>query len=300
MPEQLDDAALEGALLALAADLAMPDVDDFTALVLARLPRTGAARAAGDAPGIGHRTRRRRRRWSIVVAAIVAASTATTLAIPDARAAVADWLGIDGVRIVRVDELPTSTTSTPSPTSTSTVASGATGPATPGYSDTSVMSMLGLVPERSLDDAAARIGVPVRRPTLVGLAAADLVGSGTSSRPVQLAQVWRSSGSLRPSAGLPEVAIVFAQLKVGEVSGGFQKALPRGATLEEVRVNGRPAWWISGDMHELSFFTAANTFITDSNRLAGDTLLWAVDGVTYRLESSLGKAGAVAFAESLR
>jgi hypothetical protein len=284
MPEHVDDATIVAALLALATDLAMPDVDQFTARVLAQLP--GQASADGTRRGPSRRPRSRRKRWSIAVAAIVAAITATTLAIPDARATVADWLGIDGVRIVRVDHLPATDTTTTTPS-----------PARPA--DAQLLSTLGLAPESSLDSAATRLAIPLRRPTIAGLAPADLIGSGASDRPVQLAQVWRASASLQPSNALADVAIVLTQLRVGLSNGGFQKALPRGAILEQVTVSGQPAWWITGDLHELTFFSTDGRLITDSLRLAGDTLLWSADGITYRLESSLGKDRAIAFANSV-
>jgi hypothetical protein len=288
MPEQLDDATIERALVALAADLALPDEDAFTASVLAQLA-PGAGRARPFRP----RRLRGRRRWSIVVAAVLAAATATTLAIPDARAAVADWLGIDGVHLVRVDHLPPTTSTAPPVVSTTTEPGGAP-------VDARLRSVLGLEPEVSLESAAARLGLPGRRPTLAGLGPADLVGSGTAGRPVQLAQVWRTGASQPPSKALPDVAIVLSELQVGLGNGGFQKMLPRGATVEQVRVNGAGAWWITGDVHELAYFTADDRIVNDASRLAGDTLLWTVDGVTYRLESSLGRAGAIALAESLR
>jgi hypothetical protein len=40
--------------------------------------------------------------------------------------------------------------------------------------------------------------------------------------------------------------------------------------------------------------------VFDSRRIVGDTLLWARDGVTYRLESGLDEAAAVALASTFR
>ena len=285
MPEQLDDAAIANALLALAADLALPDVDDFTARVLAQLP-TSSPTSRSVAPR-RRSVRHRRRRWSVAVATIVAATTATTLAIPDARAAVAEWLGIDGVRIVRVEQLP--------PAAPTTTAPEATTP-----TDAQLLAALGLEAQSSLESAAASLGLPLRRPTLDGLGPADLIGSGATGRPVQLAQVWRTRASLAGSTAQPDVAILLTQLQVGLGGGGFQKMLPRGAVIEQVTVDGRPAWWITGDLHELTFLGANGQLVVDSSRLAGDTLLWTADGITYRLESSLGQARSIAFAECWR
>ena len=112
--------------------------------------------------------------------------------------------------------------------------------------------------------------------------------------------MWRTSASLAGSTAQPDVAILLTQLQVGLGGGGFQKMLPRGAVIEQVTVDGRPAWWITGDLHELTFLGANGQLVVDSSRLAGDTLLWTADGLTYRLESSLSRARAIAFAESIR
>jgi hypothetical protein len=40
--------------------------------------------------------------------------------------------------------------------------------------------------------------------------------------------------------------------------------------------------------------------VFDSRRIVGDTLLWARDGITYRLESALGMDAAVRLADTLR
>jgi hypothetical protein len=41
-------------------------------------------------------------------------------------------------------------------------------------------------------------------------------------------------------------------------------------------------------------------FVNDDRRVVGDTLLWTTGDVTYRLETSLGLAGALGIAGALR
>ena len=62
-----------------------------------------------------------------------------------------------------------------------------------------------------------------------------------------------------------------------------------------VGVDGRDAFWIDSP-HELIVLTAegAETFL-----IRGNVLIWAEDGVTYRLETTLGLTEAIALAETV-
>ena len=87
--------SLDRELRALGATLEWPDSPDVAAAVIARLdapPRPRPRRAPG-------------RRTALALAVLVAA-VAAVLAVPPARTAILDWLGIGGAQIVRVDELP--------------------------------------------------------------------------------------------------------------------------------------------------------------------------------------------------
>jgi len=65
--------------------------------------------------------------------------------------------------------------------------------------------------------------------------------------------------------------------------------------LEETEVNGRPAAWIEGP-HVYQHTSGGTTF---ERLVEGNVLLWTVGDVTYRLETSLPQAEALAIAESL-
>jgi hypothetical protein len=61
------------------------------------------------APAVRRRLGEQPRSWRRPVAigfAVLAVALAAVLAVPQARTAILDWLGIEGVRIVRVDKLP--------------------------------------------------------------------------------------------------------------------------------------------------------------------------------------------------
>jgi hypothetical protein len=78
-----------------------------------------------------------------------------------------------------------------------------------------------------------------------------------------------------------------------------EKHLGPGTTLETVTVGDVPGYWIAGGPHELLYLDPDGEPRPDTTRLAANTLLWAEDGVTFRLESPLDRAAAVALAEHL-
>jgi hypothetical protein len=67
-----------------------------------------------------------------------------------------------------------------------------------------------------------------------------------------------------------------------------------------IPVNGAAGVWIA-DEHEIFLFDpSSGAQYTTPRLVTGNTLLWAADGLTYRLETSLGRDEAVRLAESLR
>jgi hypothetical protein len=69
------------------------------------------------------------------------------------------------------------------------------------------------------------------------------------------------------------------------------------SSIHPARVHGVRAFWISG-AHDLAF---AGAFGGEPVRVSGNVLLWQRSAdVTYRLETMLPKAAAVALAETLR
>src|SRR5262245_37776030 len=84
-------AELERDLRGLAAYVDFPAERDLAPAVRAHL--TGAPR-------------RSRRRWLLVALAAVVVAIGIAFAVPPARSAILDFLGFEGVKIVRVDKLP--------------------------------------------------------------------------------------------------------------------------------------------------------------------------------------------------
>ena len=69
-------------------------------------------------------------------------------------------------------------------------------------------------------------------------------------------------------------------------------------TVRLVLVDGEQGYWLSGDPHFL-FYERPTGSVHDDRRWVGDTLLWSVGPLTYRLETSLGQDAAIRIAESM-
>ena len=114
----------------------------------------------------------------------------------------------------------------------------------------------------------------------------------------QVALVWATDPDL-PATLDPGVGLLLTQFRGVVENGFFTKAIGSGTTVKLVMVNNRLAYWVSGDPHFL-FYETANGSVHDDRRWVGDTLLWAVGPITYRLETSLGLDDAIRIAESIR
>jgi hypothetical protein len=72
----------------------------------------------------------------------------------------------------------------------------------------------------------------------------------------------------------------------------LKKVVEQDSTIEWLSVNGYPALWIAGARHGLYMPGG-------ESRLAGNTLIWVRDGITFRLEGELTRQRALALARSL-
>jgi Domain of unknown function (DUF4367) len=79
----------------------------------------------------------------------------------------------------------------------------------------------------------------------------------------------------------------------------IQKALDSETRVEEVQVNGGPALWIEGPRHEFFYRTLDREPMRDTQRLAGNTLLWTRGPLTLRIEGDLSREEAIRIAESM-
>lgn len=185
-----------------------------------------------------------------------------------ARRAVADLLGLGGVRVVQ--------TAGPLPS--------------PRFTE------LDLGRRVTLDEARAEAAFPV------------LVPEGMTPDEVYLGRYYHEgevSLVFAAGPGIPQAHGTGAGMLITEFAAAadedrIQKETHLGAsTITGVEVAGVRGLWITGAPHAVYYIDARGRRITDSVRLAGNVLLWERAGVTYRIESALPLDRVLEIANSL-
>jgi hypothetical protein len=115
----------------------------------------------------------------------------------------------------------------------------------------------------------------------------------------RLTLIWTS----RP--GLPDTQASGIGLLLTEFRGSvdqefFGKMVGPGTTLTPVTVGGSTGYWIAGALHDFFYLDANGQVVNDGRRVVGDTLIWTKGTMTFRLETSLGRAAAIRIAETIR
>jgi hypothetical protein len=205
------------------------------------------------------------RRPAFAVAAVILLALVLVLALPGPRDAVARFFGIRGVRITSEGEIPAG-----------------------------IGRELDLGAPISIPDARDRAPGRPTRPEGLGPPTAAFA----DRPPGALTLVWA------PTASLPEVHDTGVGLIVTSFPGQtrrdlVEKRILPETTVEQTTIRSSPAFWISGVPHAFVYLDADGKAQLDTTRLAANTLLWEDDGITYRLESALERADAIALAESL-
>ena len=242
---------LERELRALSVELEFPATPDLVRRVRSRLAEPRARR------------RLHGRRTLAVALAVLALGVAAALAVPPARTAILRWLGIEGARIVRVEELP----------------------------PTAVRRELRLGERVTLAEARARAGFRVLVPGAETFARPDAVYFSRSVPGGVVTFRYGPAGAIR---GL---------LTQFDSRPGFpyiEKSAARGTRIERVSVDGDGGYWLEGRPHVVVFENEHGEVQTGTLRLAGNTLLWQRGTVTLRLEGKLTKEQALAIAASVR
>ena len=267
MPERHGD--LVAALRELGDRLDLPD-GGATDPVAGALHRISAAAdpTVRALPGVGARRdprpRRSSRRTAVAAAAVVA--VCAVVVAPGPRGAVARLLGIGGVRVVTTGEAPV---------------------------DVAHDLDLGeAVPvARALDLAPAPM-----IPAEAGAPASAFAGQPDGG----VTLVWSATDDLPEidAGGSPGVGLVLTAFPGTPTWPAITKEVSPATTVQATTVGGRAGYWISGAPHEVHL-PGPPGGPPDVVRLAGDTLLWTDGDTTYRLESALGREGAVAVAESI-
>lgn len=213
-------------------------------------------------------SRAREGRWSrrIALAAIGAIVVILLIAVPQVRQAVADFLGAAGIRIFVVDE-PVQ----------------------------DVGGRLELGDPATLAELAAEAPFTIRVPAPTSVGDPDGVFSDDRG---MVHMVWRGDPGL-PAAGDTGIGVLFSQW--AEPGVGFEGAKSAGpeTEVEALLVEGTRGLWIEGAAHTLTLVDNTGREKLETTRLAANVLIWSVEGVNYRLETTGDLAGALAFVASL-
>ncbi len=237
---------LERDLRGLGALVEWPDAPDVAPAVTARL-------AAPRPP------RRPSRRLGLALVAVLLA-LAVAFAVPPARTAIFEWLGIGSARIEHVDELP------PLPL---------TAPA----------ELLGET--TTLADARRRAGFRVAAPPR-GEPAPDEIRVVDGRR---VSYLWRDGNRIRLL-----VTQVPGLLQRGQI---LRKLIPPTVRIERLEIDGDGAVFLSGGPHAVFLLDPSGSFREDRGWLAGATLLVDRGGSTLRIEGAIDRDQAVELARSM-
>jgi hypothetical protein len=138
----------------------------------------------------------------------------------------------------------------------------------------------------TLADARRRSGHPVLVPADSGRPDAVYLDTASPGSPVALVY-----GSLsRPR-------LLVLEFRAAPL---IEKTLTLETRLEHVTVDGQPGLWIEGPRHEFLYQTRELDAARDTQRLAGNTLLWKRGPLTLRIEGDLSRSEALRIAESMR
>ena len=96
------------------------------------------------------------------------------------------------------------------------------------------------------------------------------------------------------------MGLVLTQFRGSVDPGFFGKIVGAGTTVERVAVAGSPGCLVSGELHFFFYSDPQGRVVEESRRFVGDTLVWTVGDVTYRLETATGLERALEIAASLR
>jgi hypothetical protein len=214
--------------------------------------------------------RRAPRRWPAWPRVAVAAAATVVLVLvalagllaasPGVRATLRDWLGIGSVTIQRVDRLP----------------------------DLAPARQLALGRRTTMAGAERALGGSVA--TVRALGPPDAIYVAQPALPAHVSLVYVARPGLPPgTAGVGALLDEFVSGTMPYV----QKLVAGGVPLTRVDVNGARGVFIPGE-HAL--------YLPDElrPRIAGNTLVWVRDGITYRLETALGVGEAGRLARSVR
>jgi hypothetical protein len=267
--ERMSEQELDATLAELGERLAYPRPTRLADAVTARLrePRAGRWWDALRSP---------RYAFAPVFATLLALALVIVLALPGARAVAGDFLHAWGIDVFRVPAIATPAVS-PSPRS-------------------------GLGTLTTLVDARARAGFPVRLPSDPRLGTADEVyrqgGDASGAQRISLVYGQRAGIPISHEPGVSVLVVEFRGTVDENLTGG--KGVGPDTRIETLSVNAGRGLWLEGAPHLFFYRDASGIIQTETLRLAGNTLIWEQDGVTFRVEAQVSREDALRIAASFR
>jgi hypothetical protein len=203
------------------------------------------------------------RRALVIALVVIAIAIGAVMAVPGTRAAILEFFHLRGVTIERVGELPT-------------------------VSLQRDFDKLFLGEKVTLGEAEERADFDVVVPESLG--EPDAVYFQPGNPP---------GGMVSLVYGSPEEPrALFTEFRA-TVDEVIFKKVAAGTHIAPLRIEGHPAFFLSGNPHEFSYFDRTGEYRQEIVRLAGNTLLWERGPLTLRLEADIDRQEAVEIARSV-
>jgi hypothetical protein len=220
--------------------------------------------------------RRRDLRLVAILALIVLAAIATALAVPASRTAIADFFGIEGIRIEFHGDAPEV-------------------PATP----TSIGGSLLLGEEVTMAEASDAAPFAVVAPADDATGEPDEVYLNRRSGATVVGLLWQATDAL-PEIGDTGVGMLLLEIEADADDELFVKKIVGGGDFATTTIDGSMGFWIQNGVLAVEPVEGLlHDLLGPEARRSGNVLIWSDGEVTYRLETSLPMADAVRIAESL-
>lgn len=274
---------LHDRLLAISSSIHLPETPDIAASVrqaLSQEPASLRPQTSREPTPVSWL-----RRPAALAAAVALLLIAGILLIPATRETVAGWLGVPGIQIQFTDD------DDPTPTVV----------ATP-------QPNLGLLlgDPVTLDEARQQVDFAIALPDVPGLGLPDEIYVRLRPGADQVIFLYGARPGF-PAAAETGIGLLLIQFEAPDDAFWGVKQISGSNDVRPVDVNGEDALWIGGshllmiapDPDPISRLQPTPGPTDPIARRSANVLLWADDGITYRIESTLSRQDSIALAESV-
>ena len=216
-------------------------------------------------------------RVAAIVLLVALGLLVAALAIPTSRTAIADFFGIEGIRIELGGDEETAVPGTP----------------------VSIGGALLLGEQTTFDEAARAAPFEVAVPAGAGVGEPDEVYLNQRSGVTVVGMLWRAAEGL-PEIGSTGVGLLLLEIESHDDDVIFAKRMAGGGGFTIVTINGRQGYWIERGVLAVEPIDGLMLDPLEPEvRRSGNVLIWSDGSITYRLETALPMRDAVRIAESL-